>query len=194
MARHNRKLSFTAPIVIGFAGILISFLLIAVFATMAQRKDLLEDYHHINRNFTHNMATNYTETLLRGNDFILSRAATFFARNDELNNAVNVNPEKGLMVLMQLQNMMQTVSSISLADTDGHYMRAPEVLKTEDSQAFNAKSRPWFIKQAEASTFSRYTSPYIDYFTHHPTISLYKPVISAEGRLKGSLAFHLDLI
>lgn len=65
MARHNRKLSFTTPIVIGFAGILISFLLIAVFATMTQRKDFLEDYHHINRNFTHNMATNYTETLLR---------------------------------------------------------------------------------------------------------------------------------
>ena len=90
MARHNRKLSFTTPIVIGFAGILISFLLIAVFATMTQRKDFLEDYHHINRNFTHNMATNYTETLLRGNDFILTRATTFFARNDELNNVGNV--------------------------------------------------------------------------------------------------------
>ncbi|WP_250666924.1 hypothetical protein, partial [Escherichia coli] len=37
MARHNRKLSFTSPIVIGFAGILFSFLLIAVFATTTQR-------------------------------------------------------------------------------------------------------------------------------------------------------------
>ncbi|MDU7371458.1 MAG: cache domain-containing protein, partial [Klebsiella michiganensis] len=187
MARHNRKLSFTSPIVIGFAGIIFSFLLIAVFATTTQRNDFLEDYHHINRNFTHNMATNYTETLLQGNDFILTRAATFFARNDALNEAVNVNPEKGLMQLMQLQNMMQTVSSISLADTNGHYLRAPEVLETEDSQSFDAKSRPWFIKQAEASTFSRYTSPYNDYFTHHPTITVYKPIISPEGRLKGSL-------
>ena len=193
MARHNRKLSFTTPIIIGFAGILFSFLLIAVFATTTQRNDFLEDYHHINRNFTHNMATNYTETLLQGNDFILTRAATFFARNDALNEAVNVNPEKGLMQLMQLQNMMQTVSSISLADTNGHYLRAPEVLETEDSQSFDAKTRPWFIKQAEASTFSRYTSPYNDYFTHHPTITVYKPIISPEGRLKGSLAFHLDL-
>ena len=117
MARHNRKLSFTTPIIIGFAGILFSFLLIAVFATTTQRNDFLEDYHHINRNFTHNMATNYTETLLQGNDFILTRAATFFARNDALNEAVNVNPEKGLMQLMQLQNMMQTVSSISKPKT-----------------------------------------------------------------------------
>jgi hypothetical protein len=31
---------------------------------------------HINRNFTHNLAINYTETLLRENDFILTRAAT----------------------------------------------------------------------------------------------------------------------
>jgi hypothetical protein len=54
----------------------------------------------------------------------------------------------------------------------------PKFLKTEDSQSFDAKTRPWFIKQAEASTFSRYTSPYIDYFTHHPTITLYKPIIS----------------
>ena len=61
MARHNRKLSFTTPIIIGFAGILFSFLLIAVFATTTQRNDFLEDYHHINRNFTHNMATNYTD-------------------------------------------------------------------------------------------------------------------------------------
>ena len=124
MALHNRKLSFTTPIVVGFAGILLSFMLIAIFVTLAQQKDFLEDYHDINRNFTHNLAINYTETLLRENDFILGRAAAFFARNDELNRAVNVEPEKGLTTLMQLQNMMPSVSSISLADTEGHYLRA----------------------------------------------------------------------
>ncbi|WP_374741271.1 diguanylate cyclase domain-containing protein [Klebsiella variicola] len=193
MALHNRKLSFTTPIVVGFAGILLSFMLIATFVTLAQRKDFLEDYHDINRNFTHNLAINYTETLLRENDFILGRAATFFARNDELNRAVNVDPEKGLTTLMQLQNMMPSVSSISLADTEGHYLRAPEVLKNEDSLAFDPKTRPWFIKQAEASTFSHYTSPYMDFFTHHPTITIFKRIITPEGKLKGSLAFHLDL-
>lgn len=135
--------------------------------TLAQQKDFLEDYHDINRNFTHNLAINYTETLLRENDFILGRAAAFFARNDELNRAVNVEPEKGLTTLMQLQNMMPSVSSISLADTEGHYLRAPEVLENEDSRAFDPRTRPWFIKQAEASTFSHYTSPYMDY---SPTI------------------------
>ena len=49
------------------------------FVTLAQQKDFLEDYHDINRNFTHNLAINYTETLLRENDFILGRAAAFFA-------------------------------------------------------------------------------------------------------------------
>ena len=193
MALHNRKLSFTTPIVVGFAGILLSFMLIAIFVTLAQQKDFLEDYHDINRNFTHNLAINYTETLLRENDFILGRAAAFFARNDELNRAVNVEPEKGLTTLMQLQNMMPSVSSISLADTEGHYLRAPEVLENEDSRAFDPRTRPWFIKQAEASTFSHYTSPYMDYFTHHPTITIFKPIITPEGKLKGSLAFHLDL-
>ncbi len=189
MALHNRKLSFTTPIVVGFAGILLSFMLIAIFVTLAQQKDFLEDYHDINRNFTHNLAINYTETLLRENDFILGRAAAFFARNDELNRAVNVEPEKGLTTLMQLQNMMPSVSSISLADTEGHYLRAPEVLENEDSRAFDPRTRPWFIKQAEASTFSHYTSPYMDYFTHHPTITIFKPIITPEGKLKGSLAF-----
>ncbi len=94
---------------------------------------------------------------------------------------------------MQLQALMQNVSSVSLADTQAHYLRAPEVLETEDSRSFNPESRPWFIKQAEASTFSLYTRPYLDYFTHHPTVTLYRPVISPEGRLKGSLAFHMDL-
>jgi hypothetical protein len=126
---------------VGFAGILLSFMLIAIFVTLAQRKDFLEDYHDINRNFTHNLAINYTETLLRENDFILGRAAAFFARNDELNRAVNVEPEKGL-TLMQLQNMMPSVSSISLADTEGHYLRAPEVLENEDSRAFDPERGP----------------------------------------------------
>ena len=58
MALHNRKLSFTTPIVVGFAGILLSFMLIAIFVTLAQQKDFLEDYHDINRNFTHNLAIN----------------------------------------------------------------------------------------------------------------------------------------
>ncbi len=126
----------------GFAGILLSFMLIAIFVTLAQQKDFLEDYHDINRNFTHNLAINYTETLLRENDFILGRAAAFFARNDELNRAVNVEPEKGLTTLMQLQNMMPSVSSISLADTEGHYLRAPEVLENEDRRAFDPRTRP----------------------------------------------------
>ncbi|MDT9671281.1 hypothetical protein F6S25_32320, partial [Klebsiella pneumoniae] len=42
---------------------------------------------------THNLAINYTETLLRENDFILGRAAAFFARNDERNRAVNGEPD-----------------------------------------------------------------------------------------------------
>lgn len=189
MALHNRKLSFTTPIVVGFAGILLSFMLIAIFVTLAQQKDFLEDYHDINRNFTHNLAINYTETLLRENDFILGRAAAFFARNDELNRAVNVEPEKGLTTLMQLQNMMPSVSSISLADTEGHYLRAPEVLENEDSRAFDPKTRPWFIKQAEASTFSHYTSPYMDYFTHHPTITISNPSLPPKGNSRAAWPF-----
>ncbi|VTM49220.1 diguanylate cyclase/phosphodiesterase [Klebsiella pneumoniae] len=189
MALHNRKLSFTTPIVVGFAGILLSFMLIAIFVTLAQQKDFLEDYHDINRNFTHNLAINYTETLLRENDFILGRAAAFFARNDELNRAVNVEPEKGLTTLMQLQNMMPSVSSISLADTKGHYLRAPEVLENEDSRAFDPKTRPWFIKQAEASTFSHYTSPYMDYSPTIRRLPFSNPSLPPKGNSRAAWPF-----
>lgn len=193
MALHSKKLSFTRPIMVSFAGILCSFALIAVLITLSQRKDFLEDYHKINGNFTHNLAVNYTESILRENDYILGRAAMYFARNDRLNQTINVDPAQGLQMLMHLQNLMPTVSSISLTDTQGHYLRAPEVLPTEKSKTFDARTRPWFIGQAEASIFSHYTSPYMDYFTNHPTVTLYKPVISPEGRLKGTLVFHLDL-
>mgnify|MGYP000844617161 FL=1 len=193
MAGHNRKLSFTTPILVSFTGIIISFVLIAIFITFTQKNDFLEDYHGINRNFTHNLAVNYTESLLRENDYILGRAATYFSRNDHLNDMVNLNPEEGLKTIMQLQTLMPSVSSISLVDTEGHYLRAPQVQNTERSKTFDAKSRPWFMDQAEASTFSNYTAPYIDYFTHHPTVTIYKPVISPEGKLKGTIAFHLDL-
>lgn len=193
MPVHSRKLSFTTPILVSFAGILISFVLIAVFITLMQRKDFVEDYHQINRNFTHNLAVNYTESTLRENDYILGRAVTFFSRNDQLKNTVNGDPKRGLQVLMQLQNLMPNVSAISLTDSQGNYLRAPEVIADDSSKKFDARVRPWFVGQAQASTLSRYTSPYTDYFTHHLTITIYRPVISPEGRLKGTLAFHLDL-
>ena len=193
MALHSRKLSFTRPIMLSFAGILCSFALIAVVVTLSQQKDFLEDYHKINGNFTHNLAVNYTESILRENDYILGRSALYFARNDTLNEMLNVNPSQGLQMLMHLQNLMPTVSSISLTDTQGRYLRAPEVLPTEKSKTFDPRTRPWFIAQAEASIFSHYTRPYMDYFTGHPTVTLYKPLISPEGRLKGTIAFHLDL-
>ncbi|MDU1295204.1 MAG: diguanylate cyclase [Enterobacter hormaechei] len=193
MALHSKKLSFTRPIMVSFAGILFSFALIAILVILSQRKDFLEDYHKINGNFTHNLAVNYTESILRENDYILGRAAMYFARNDRVNQTINIDPTHGLQMLMHLQNLMPTVSSISLADTEGRHLRAPEVLPTEKSKSFDARTRPWFVGQAEASNFPHYTRPYLDYFTQHPTVTLYKPVISPEGRLKGTLAFHLDL-
>lgn len=193
MARHSRNLSFTSPILMSFSGILLSFVLIAFFITFTQRNDFLEDYHGINRNFTHNLAVNYTESLLRENEYVLTRATTFFSRNDKLNEMVNVNPEAGIKVLMQLQTLMPTVSSIFLLDTEGHYLRAPQVLNNTHSQKFDIKTRPWFLEQAEASTFSRYSPVYLEYFSQNPTVTVYKPVISPEGILKGSLAFQLDL-
>ncbi|WP_336216634.1 sensor domain-containing diguanylate cyclase [Enterobacter sp. P82] len=193
MALHSKKLSFTRPIMLSFAGILCSFVLIAVAVTLSQRKDFLEDYHKINSNFTHNLAVNYTESILRENDYILGRSAMYFARDNKLNETLNVNPTQGLQMMMYLQNLMPTVSSVSLADTQGNYLRAPEVLPTDKSKTFDPRTRPWFVAQAEASIFSHYTSPYMDYFTGHPTVTLYKPLISPEGRLKGTIAFDLDL-
>ncbi len=194
MALHSKKLSFTRPIMLSFAGILCSFAVIAIAVTLSQRKDFLEDYHQINSNFTHNLAVNYTESILRENDYILGRSAMYFARDDRLNETLNVNPTQGLQMMMHLQNLMPTVSSISLADTQGHYLRAPEVLPTEKSKTFDPRKRPWFIAQAEASIFSHYTRPYMDYFTGHPTVTLYKPLISPEGRLKNDrVSSRLDV-
>lgn len=96
MALHSTKLSFTRPIMLSFAGILFSFVLIALFITLTQRKDFLDEYHKINGNFTHNLAVNYTESILRENDHILGTATTFFARNNRLNETLSTHPEEGL--------------------------------------------------------------------------------------------------
>lgn len=193
MALHSRKLSFTIPILVSFTGILLSFLLIAVSVTLTQSKDLLRSYHDINRKFTHNLALNYTDAIFHESEYVLGKAATLFSRNNQLKAAVSDDPGKGLQMLMQLQTLMPDVSSISLADTEGHYLRAPEALENEESDSFDARTRPWFVKQAESSSYSRYTQPYMDYFIHNPTVAVYRPVISPEGRLKGTLAFHLNL-
>ena len=102
MALHSKKLSFTRPIMVSFAGILFSFVLIALLVILSQRKDFLEDYHKINGNFTHNLAVNYTESILRENDYILGRAAMYFARNDRVNQTINIDPTHGLQMLMHL--------------------------------------------------------------------------------------------
>src|SRR5690606_5776372 len=100
--------------------------------------------------------------LLRENEYVLTRATTFFSRNDKLNEMVNVNPEAGIQVLMQLQTLMPTVSSIFLLDTEGHYLRAPQVLNNTHSHKFDIKTRPWFLAQAVASTCSRVSPVYLE--------------------------------
>ena len=193
MKPQNKSLSFTTPIFISFAGIIFCFVLIAALVTVIQRNDIINAYHGINRNFAHNLAVNYTESILHENDYILGRAVTYLSRNDELDNVVNKDPDKGLQSMMQLLSMMPTVSSLSIADSEGHYLRAPQVIERANAPVFDATSRPWFVHQGDAGIFSRYTQPYIDFYTHQQTVTLAKPVISAEGKLKGTLAFHFDL-
>ncbi|WP_421356631.1 sensor domain-containing diguanylate cyclase [Pseudocitrobacter faecalis] len=193
MSTHSRKLSFTTPIIISFAGILLSFLVIATLVMLNQRKDIIEDYHHINRNFTHNMAVNYMESILREDDYILSRATAFLSNNEQLDNVVNRDPEKGTELMMHLLALMPTVTSISVADPHGNYLRVPQVMASSDSSEFDATKRPWFRAQGDSGLFSRYTQPYTDFFTRETTITMAKPVVSPDGKLKGTLAFHLDL-
>ena len=111
-----------------------------------------EDYHHINRNFTLTMmATNYTETLLQGNDFILTRAANFLlpAMMRSMRRLTSILERFDAAYAAAKYDANQFRPSL-LEDTNGHHLRAPEVLeRREDSFAFDAKSRPWFIKQAK---------------------------------------------
>lgn len=193
MKIQSKTLSFTRPILVSFTGILIGFILIATLVTLNQRKDIIEDYHDINRNFTHNLAVNYTASILKENDYILDRAARFYSRNDELNKAVNVDSEQGLERMMQLLALMPRVFSISIADADGHYLRAPQAIMSGEQKQFDPTTRPWFAHQALSSTYSHYTEPYTDFFTQKKTVTLYRPVVSPEGKLKGTLAFDLDL-
>lgn len=193
MSTHSRKLSFTTPIIVSFTGILLSFLIIATLVILNQRRDIINDYHHINQNFTHNLAINYMESILREDDYILSRATAFYANNEQLDKTVNRDPEQGLQTLMQLLSLMPTVTSISLADVQGRYLRAPQAMSLPEGQSFDATTRPWFREQGDSGLFSRYTQPYTDFFTGQTTITIAKPVVSPDGKLKGTLAFHLDL-
>ncbi|SFF44131.1 diguanylate cyclase (GGDEF) domain-containing protein [Kosakonia radicincitans] len=194
MKIHSRQLSFTAPILVSFIGIFAGFVMIAILVIFSQHKEMLEQYQDINRNFTHNLAVNHAQSILRENDYILNRAALFLAQGNNLDETVNGDREQGLQLMMKLLALMPTVSSISLADSQGRYLRAPQVIAGSVSDSFDASTRPWFMHQAESSMFNHYTDTYTDYFTHNPTVSLYKPVISLDGKLKGTLAFHLDLV
>lgn len=190
---HSRQLSFTTPILVSIVGIFLSFIIIAIMVTVGQRREVLEKYHEINRHFVHNLAINYTQSVLRENDHVINRAAAFYARDDQLNLTLNVEPETGQRQLMQLLALLPSVSSLVLADTQGRYLRAPAVVSDSETQRFDPRKRPWFMRQADSSPFNHYTGIYRDYFTHTPTVTIYTPMIAPNGRLKGTLAFNLDL-
>lgn len=190
---QSRQLSFTTPILMSIAGIFLSFVVIAIIVTFGQRKEMLEKYHEINRNFVHNLAINYSQSVLQVNDHVLNRAALFYARNDQLNLHVILDPATGLQHLTQLLTLLPSVSSLLLSDTEGNYLRAPDAIRTREVEQFDPKQRPWFVHQADSSAFNNYTGIYRDYFTHTPTVTIYKPVIAPNGKLKGTLAFNLDL-
>ncbi|WP_058914231.1 sensor domain-containing diguanylate cyclase [Entomohabitans teleogrylli] len=193
MAKKSSRLSFTTPLITSFFGILICFTLIAAFMTWIQRKDITEAYHNINRNFAHNLAMNYTESLLRSNEYILTRAATYFSREGELDNTVNLNPDQGRELLMRLLTLMPTVSTINIADTSGRFLRVPGVSSPPKSGDMDVLTRPWFVHYPESSLFTHYTPVYEDFYTHRYVVTIYKPLIDRDGRLKGTLAFDLDL-
>lgn len=134
------------------------------------------------------------EILLWENDFIFGCVVVFFVCNDELNCVVNVELEKGLIMLMQLQNMMLSVLFILLVDIEGYYLCVLEVLENEDSWVFDFKMWFWFIKQVEVSIFSYYISLYMDYFIYYLMIIIFKFIIILEGKFKGSLVFYFDFI
>ncbi|MGP3592926.1 sensor domain-containing diguanylate cyclase [Vagococcus sp. WN89Y] len=190
---HSRQLSFTTPILISIVGIFLSFLVIAIMVTLGQRREIMEKYHEINRHFVHNLAINYTQSVLRENDHVINRAATFYAREDQMNLTINIDPETGLQQLMQLLALLPSTSSLVLADTQGHYLRAPAVVTDSETQHFDPRKRPWYMHQADSSPFNHYTGIYRDYFTHTPTVTIYTPIIAPNGKLKGTLAFNLDL-
>ncbi len=187
---HSKQLSFTRPILFSLSGIFLSFVIIAVMIIIGMRREALDEYHDVNRNFVHNLAVNYTQSILHENDYVLNHAAAFFARDDQLNASVSGDREKGLKLLMQMLALIPSVSSISIANTGGDYLHAPQVMSSE---TVNASTRPWFVHQAEASMFNHYTQSYTDLLTGNPTVTIFKPVIAPDGKLKGTLAFHLDL-
>ncbi|UYW73010.1 hypothetical protein OFY05_16155 [Pseudocitrobacter faecalis] len=129
------------------------------------------------------------ESILREDDYILSRATAFLSNNEQLDNVVNRDPEKGTELMMHLLALMPTVTSISVADPHGNYLRVPQVMASSDSSGFDAATRPWFHAQGDSGLFSRYTQPYTDFFTRETTITMAKPVVSPDGKVKGTLAF-----
>lgn len=190
---HSRQLSFTTPILISIVGIFLSFIIIAIMVTLGQRREMLEMYHEINRHFVHNLAISYTQSVLRENNHVIEGAASLYARDDLVNRTINLDPETGLRQLMQLLELLPSVSSLVLADTQGHYLRAPAEVADSETQPFDPRKRPWFMRQADISPFNHYTDIYHDYFTNTPTVTIYTPIIAPNGRLKGTLAFNLDL-
>lgn len=193
MKTLSRKLSFTAPILVSFAGILTGFLLIATMVVTSQHKDMVDHYHTMNKNFIRNVAINYAASALRENDYILDRTATYLAHNDQLDRLLSLHHQSGMTEVMKLLGLMPTVSSISIADINGHFLRAPEILRNTKTDAFDPASRPWFIHQAGSGLITHYTSIYKDAFTHNPVISIYDPIVTSDGKLIGTLSFDLDL-
>jgi len=190
MPSENKQLSFNIPIVTGISGLLFCSVIVAVTLIFLQKKSLIGDNHKRNSDVTYNLTLNYTGIALREAENFLTQSARYYAQKDTLSRAIKNENNQGMIQLMQLLKLLPSVSSITLVDTDGEYIHVPEA---GECIKLSSKTSPWLTRKADRKTLSQYTGVYKDPITNELSVLLYKPIISIDGKDKGTLAFKLDL-
>lgn len=190
MPLNKKNISFSFPTLVSMTGILMSILTIGTVLIWILERNILDDNHKRNSDVTYNMAVNYTGSSLREIEFILNRAANYYASGTHLEDTIAHKTQDAQARLMQLLTLLPAVSSITLIDNNDNYVRVPVISRHD---RLNPETTPWLRNKTDSKVLNEYTDIYRDTLTGELTVAVYRPLVSVDGDVKGVLAFKLDL-
>lgn len=190
----NQNISFSKHIIKTAVLLTIVYVILSISYYEYKKKEIIYRTHEISSKFLQNLSRIYIHATLNNSEYALQNTTLTLSKKNKVKELMSGESKSTEDLILNILSIMPNVTSISISDSSGNYMRIPKITLDENTIKFDPNKRPWFIRQSEKKSNVHYTDLYEDYFSHQQTITMYEAIVSRTGELQGTLAFHLDLI
>lgn len=185
----KNKLNFTKPLNLIFMGIITALVVICLFVTRGQWREIYDSYHDNNETHLHNI-NSYL------NDIFDNYKYSLYGVVKSTTGLSMASPEQKIKLRKRLMDQLYSIphiSGISLGDLSGNYIRVPQPgVNPEELANFDPRTRPWFSNPSNNSNEIAFTDPYKDLALKKKIISLSLPVLDENSTTQGVIALDID--